>query len=112
MSHTDDLIAQRDRYQAEAMAKDDALIEAHSEAARLRRNIEQAHEALDLLEPCPPRQIVGGARYTLVGRIDWYREHQHEVWVRSQSVEDKLYDVPGRAGVQVIEWLERERRPA
>lgn len=62
--------------QAEADATADAerRITANAEA-RARRALEDAHEALDSLRPCPPRRIVGGGVLTVSGRIDWYREH-------------------------------------
>lgn len=75
----------------------------------LVRREAEAHQAIDLLEPCPPKLTDDGKDYTVAGRLDWYREHMHEVWVRGESVLAELPVVPGI--VEVRDWIEREMRP-
>lgn len=43
--------------------------------------VDPAHHEIDMLEPCPPRQIVVGHQQdvqvlTPAGRLMWYREHR------------------------------------
>lgn len=39
--------------------------------------VEPAHQAIDLLEPCPPREVEG-QKLTPAGRVEWYREHRFQ----------------------------------
>lgn len=55
----------------------DQLLDAQHEARRLAHEIEVAHDALDMLQPCPPRttgEPPNQSAFTMAGRIARYRE--------------------------------------
>ena len=88
-----------------AVAVHDALHgDAQVNMARLAREIEVAHQALDMLEPYPPKQIEdeegGVAVFTLAGRIERFRELLAEAaWKKRQADAEAIFARLQQTGV-------------